>query len=79
MRTGALASAPGCIIEAPWLVNGGHGASLRHHKGISAEDAHRRAGAGAGPGDLGTACRYTAVVRVSEAPQVGDTAADGRT
>ena len=22
------------VIEAPWLVNGGHGASLRHHKGI---------------------------------------------
>jgi hypothetical protein len=22
------------IIEAPWLVHGGHGASLRHHKGI---------------------------------------------
>jgi hypothetical protein len=21
------------IIEAPWLVNGGHGASLRHHNG----------------------------------------------
>jgi hypothetical protein len=21
------------VIEAPWLVNGGHGASLRHHKG----------------------------------------------
>jgi hypothetical protein len=20
------------MIEAPWLVNGGHGASLRHHK-----------------------------------------------
>jgi hypothetical protein len=23
------------IIEAPWLVNGGHGASLRHHKDTS--------------------------------------------
>jgi hypothetical protein len=21
------------LIEAPWLVNGGHGASLRHHNG----------------------------------------------
>jgi hypothetical protein len=21
----------GYVIEAPWLVNGGHGASLRHH------------------------------------------------
>jgi hypothetical protein len=21
---------PGCLIEAPWLVNGGHGASLKH-------------------------------------------------
>eukprot|EP01047_Picozoa_sp_COSAG01_P010710 COSAG01_NODE_458_length_16743_cov_124.609208_17_plen_119_part_00 len=23
------------LIEAPWLVNGGHGASLRHHKQAS--------------------------------------------
>ena len=29
------------VIEARWLVNGGHGASLRHHK----EGAHLDAGA----------------------------------
>jgi hypothetical protein len=40
------------VIEAPWLVNGGHGASLRHHKwlapgeGVRARDGelHRLAG-----------------------------------
>jgi hypothetical protein len=31
-RRVCLHSTPYCnIIEAPWLVNGGHGASLRHH------------------------------------------------
>jgi hypothetical protein len=31
-HTPTQASCPYChIIEAPWLVNGGHGASLRHH------------------------------------------------
>jgi hypothetical protein len=30
------------IIEAPWLVNGGHGASLRHHKRPAHLGAPRR-------------------------------------
>jgi hypothetical protein len=34
------------IIEAPWLVNGGHGASFRHHNCADGEprhhDQHRR-------------------------------------
>jgi hypothetical protein len=35
------------VIEAPWLVNGGHGASLRHQLQVRAQlegaDAERRA------------------------------------
>jgi hypothetical protein len=37
-RLGGVALALGGgddIIEAPWLVNGGHGASLRHHNHTS--------------------------------------------
>eukprot|EP01047_Picozoa_sp_COSAG01_P030254 COSAG01_NODE_2105_length_8423_cov_6.483409_7_plen_105_part_00 len=38
--TQAAAAAAHCnIIEAPWLVNGGHGASLRHHKHCLAAQA----------------------------------------
>jgi hypothetical protein len=31
-RVQIVGSRRGHVIEAPWLVNGGHGASLRHHK-----------------------------------------------
>ena len=35
-RRGLLYYWPSCnIIEAPWSVNGGHGASLRHHKQLN--------------------------------------------
>eukprot|EP01047_Picozoa_sp_COSAG01_P007379 COSAG01_NODE_280_length_19520_cov_9.720406_13_plen_363_part_00 len=74
------------IIEAPWLVNGGHGASLRHHKGPatagagglllllpSVRDATPRAPALAG---LDKAAAAAAAAAVAPSP-VGGIADDG--
>jgi hypothetical protein len=39
---------PDCnVIKAPWLVNGGHGASLRHHNEGSARTGSARTGSAA--------------------------------
>jgi hypothetical protein len=37
------------VIEAPWLVNGGHGASLRNHKVTSSGRSPRFGPHGGGP------------------------------